>query len=132
MRILVIDDESVSRLLLKEFLQVHGTCDVAKTGTEALELFNKSIADNKKYDLVCTDIIMPEMDGIELLKRLREIEFKQDIYSEGRACKIIMTTGVSDLEKIMESFDEYCDDYLVKPIRMATLKETLKKLKLIK
>ena len=73
---------------------------------------------------------MPEMDGQEVLKKIRNLENFKDIY--GSDCvKIIMTTALDDSENIRTAFREQCESYLVKPINKAKLIKALEDFSLI-
>lgn len=130
MRILIVEDDFVSRRIMEEFLTPYGNCDVVDNGAEAIKAFELSLEEKKPYDLVCLDIMLPEMNGHEALKKIREIEKKQGI-----ACldgtKIVMTTALGDHENIIRAFREQCEAYIVKPIEKAKLLSTLKELELI-
>ena len=115
MRVLVVEDDLTSRMILQRYLSPYGENNVAVNGTEAIEAFQLATDENEPYDLVCLDILMPEMDGQEVLKIIREIEEKAGSRGLDRA-KVIMTTALGDRKNIMESFREQCDGYLVKPI----------------
>ena len=75
MKTLIVDDDFTNRLLLQEILKVHGPVHVAVNGKEAVEAV-AAARDNKEdpYDLICLDIMMPEMDGQEDLKIIRADE----------------------------------------------------------
>jgi two-component system chemotaxis response regulator CheY len=82
------------------------------------------------YDLICLDIVMPEMDGQEALKEIRCLEKKAGITGSDFT-KIIMTTALADKTNVVEATLQGCDYFLVKPIQKAKLQEQLRKLKLI-
>ncbi len=74
MRILIAEDDFIGRKVLQTYLQQHGTCDIAINGMEAVDLFLRAKKEGKPYDLICLDIMMPIMDGIAVLKTIRNIE----------------------------------------------------------
>ncbi len=65
MRILVVEDDFISRRLLCRFLERFGECDVAINGNEAVNAVEHALQAGAHYDLICLDIMMPEMDGQE-------------------------------------------------------------------
>ncbi|MCA1987263.1 MAG: response regulator, partial [Desulfovibrio sp.] len=65
MRVLIVEDDFTSRKLMQTILSPYGDCDVAVNGREAVEAFQNALNSAKPYDLVCMDIMMPEMDGQE-------------------------------------------------------------------
>ena len=127
MKILIVEDDFTSRVLLQELLTPFGECHVAVNGKEALAAFAKALKEHRPYDLLCVDIMMPEMDGQTALKEIRAQEEALGIYSH-RGAKIIMTTALDDVRNIMDAFHGLCDGYLVKPIAKAKLLELVGKL----
>ena len=85
---------------------------------------------SEPYDLICLDIMMPEMDGQEALKEIRQMEEKAGITGSDFT-KIIMTTALADKANVVKADSRGCDYFLVKPIQKAKLQEELRKLKLI-
>lgn len=130
MRILITDDNDSSRKLLNAFLMDYGTCDFAVNGLEAVESFKRAHENNEAYDLICMDIMMPEMDGTEALRLIRSYE-RENAISESKAVKIIMTTALDDRKDIIESFNEGCEGYLIKPVEEAQIVKVLSQLGLI-
>jgi len=131
MKILIVEDDFLSRQVLCKFLSSYGDCDIAVNGREALDAFKIAIDGGEKYDLICLDVMMPEMDGHEALKAIREFEAQKNI--TGLQCvKIIMTTALGDSKNILKAFKEQCESYLVKPITQEKLHLELKKLGLVR
>lgn len=129
-KILVCEDNFVDRKILCNFLQQYGTVDVAANGKEALEAFKGSFEEEKNpYGLVCLDINMPEIKGIEVLKTIRNIEDNADSDSKNHAI-VIMTTSAEDPSSILKSFKEQCDGYIKKPVTKEKLKTELAKHKI--
>ena len=127
MRILIVEDDAASRSLMEVLLVAYGQCSMAENGLEAVELFEKALEENQPFKLICLDIMMPVLDGLEALKRIREIEKSHSIDSE-KGVAVIMTTTVSQKSKVMRSFHEGCSGYLVKPISKDALEKEMKKL----
>lgn len=74
MNTLIVEDVFACRKFLQTVLGQFGPCDVAVNGNEAMIAFQDSLNDNKPYDLVCLDIMMPSMNGHETLSEIRRIE----------------------------------------------------------
>lgn len=130
MRILVAEDDATTAYLIESIMSKYGTVDVVKNGREAYEMFLSAIKEFRRYDLVCLDIMMPEMDGIETLKKIREIEDEFGIPPH-KYTKVLMITAKKDAVSVFTSFKEQCDGYIVKPVEQQKVEELLKKLELI-
>ncbi|MCJ8344136.1 response regulator [bacterium] len=114
MKFLVIDDEFSCRAILRKFLSGHGQCDVAVDGLEMIEAFEISLKADAVYDVLFLDIMMPQMDGIEALSKIRELE---DIYGieEENQVRVVMTSALND-EKTKERCEKFCiSGYITKP-----------------
>ena len=116
MRILIAEDDFTCRMIMRRLLEPYAKCDVAINGKEAVEAFTIGIVEGKPYDLILLDVMMPEMDGQEVVKEVRKIEEEEwgIIYPKG--IKIIMTTALDDPHNVVTAFKSLCDAYLVKPI----------------
>jgi two-component system, chemotaxis family, chemotaxis protein CheY len=129
MKILVVDDEYISRILLTEMLSAYGTCYVATDGREAVAILERSFDTNEQFDLVCLDIMMPEMDGQEVLHLIRRMEEARNIRG---ITKVIMTTALNDSENIVRAFTQGgCEAYLTKPIDRVKLVQHMLDLRVI-
>jgi two-component system chemotaxis response regulator CheY len=113
-------------------LKEYGPTHVAVSGVEAVEAFQASVEAQEPYDLICLDIMMPEMDGQEALKEIRKLEEerrkKDVVFSD---TKILMTTALDDRENVKEALRNRCDGYLLKPLDQRKLLDKLRELSLI-
>lgn len=116
MKILIVEDDFVSRAVLTQLLPGLGRTDVAINGREAVEAVQAALDRDEPYELICLDIMMPEMDGREALKKIRGAENAAGREGLQRA-KIVMTTALNASNEIMNAFRDECDGYLVKPIQ---------------
>ena len=99
--ILIVDDEERIRRLLKLYVMKEGYASAeAENGTQALRMMQE-----KDYDLVLLDIMLPELDGLEVIKEIRKI----------KETPIIMITACGDEGQRVEGFQAGADDYIVKP-----------------
>ncbi|MDD4978316.1 MAG: PAS domain S-box protein [Gallionella sp.] len=118
-RTLVVDDHPVNRMLLKHQLELLGLeLEVADSGRSALSLWQK-----QHFDLVITDCHMPEMDGYELTRKIRELEQQ----TKSKRTPIIAWTANVLADEIERCNAAGMDDMLTKPTEFAGLKATLLK-----
>ncbi|MFZ5426363.1 MAG: response regulator [Thermodesulfobacteriota bacterium] len=131
MKALVVEDDFASRKLLQKILSPYGEIDIAVNGLEAIEAFTRALDEGVPYDLVCMDIMMPEMDGQAALKRIRAIERERSIPPVNEA-KVIMTTALDDPKNVVEAYYKGgATSYVPKPIDKQMLLHLLKNLGLI-
>lgn len=127
MKILIAEDDPVGMKLLHSLLSPLGEVTPATNGLEAFSAVKTAFHDKQPYDLICLDILMPEVDGISALHSIRQTEIKQGLNKETRS-KIVMTTGASDRQHIEAARSEGCDGFLVKPISKERLVAELRRL----
>jgi two-component system chemotaxis response regulator CheY len=127
MKTLIVEDDFTSRLFLQTLLSRYGECHIAVDGVEAVEAFRMAAGNGSPYDLICMDIMMPNMDGQEALGKVRAFEEAHGI-APPHGVKIVMTTAVKEIKEVFRSFEALCDDYLVKPIDTAELLGKLRSL----
>ena len=130
MRILLAEDDFVTRKSMVSFLSKYGECDVTVDGMEAVDAFMMALEDGEPYDLVCLDIMMPVMDGYQSLMGIRNLEKERNI-PEDKAVKVIMTTALNDEKNVNMAFELGCTIYSGKPIDQDKFEQALKKLDLI-
>ncbi|MCQ2227810.1 MAG: sigma-54 dependent transcriptional regulator [Bacteroidales bacterium] len=112
-KILVIDDQRAIRTSLKDILELEGhTVELAENGLEGIEKFNAD-----KFDIVVTDIKMPEMDGIEVLQKI--METRPDT-------AVIMISGHGDIDTAVDSIKKGAYDFIEKPVDLNRLLITIK------
>lgn len=116
MKCLIVEDDFISRRILKELLSPYFDCDIAVNGEEAISSFKLAHESKKPYDLICMDIMMPEVDGNEALARIRDAEKMMGI-PQNLEVKVIMTTALDDPQTVIKSYYKGgATAYLVKPI----------------
>jgi two-component system, chemotaxis family, chemotaxis protein CheY len=132
MKILIVEDDFTSRKLLQKILSEYGECDIAVDGEEAIKAFNFAHEDNTPYNLICMDIMMPNVDGHEALSKIRETERKLGV-TDRNEVKVIMTTALDDPKNVMKAlYKEGATSYLVKPVGKQIIFEEIVKLGLMK
>ena len=130
MRTLIVEDDFSSRLLLQSFLSRYGECHIAVNGKEAVAAFRAAKERGEGYELICMDIMMPEMDGHSAVREIRGLEEAEGTTSSN-GVKIIMTTALDDVKSVVESFRALCDAYLFKPIDAGKLLTHIRNLHLV-
>ena len=130
MRILIAEDDRISRTFMKEFMKEYGQCDVAVDGMEALDLFMDAVKKEDPYRLICLDIMMPKVDGLKVLRVIRAMEKQHDVPQEKRA-RILMTTALADLDYVDQAFKLGADGYAAKPIDTDKITEVIRNMGLI-
>jgi two-component system cell cycle response regulator len=114
MRVLIVDDEPVSRMVMKQVLESLGHQVLAAEGGErGWELFQAD-----QPDIVISDWMMPDVDGLELCRRIRH-------HREGVYASFILITSLDDKEHALKGMIAGADDYLTKPLDVDELKMRL-------
>jgi len=124
-RFLIVDDDEMGRLMLQDFLSEFAPCDCAENGKEGLAFFEKALAGGDPYDLLCVDLIMPEMNGLALIRKIRDIEKMHPVFSDIRTKIFVISASDSPWDKADLLLDNLCDDFITKPFNRTSLKENL-------
>ncbi|NKQ41136.1 MAG: response regulator transcription factor [Sulfurovum sp.] len=120
-RVLLCEDEKDAREILSFYLNtIFEEVVVAEDGLEGLEIYKKNFKNNTEFDLILTDIKMPNMDGIEMLETIHEINKNQ---------KFIIVSAYQDEEKLLKSINLRVLGYFVKPLNVDNIMEMLQKAK---
>ncbi|MDE7063569.1 MAG: response regulator [Lachnospiraceae bacterium] len=130
MKILLAEDDFASRKFMDKHLSQYGQCDVTVDGEEAVDAYMMALEDGEPYDLLCLDVMMPVLDGYQVLKAVRNIETQRGISKEDRV-KVIMTTALNNERNVKLAFELGCEAYSGKPIDVEKFDKVLKKLGLI-
>jgi two-component system, sensor histidine kinase and response regulator len=110
--VLIVDDEAIIRDLCSKALKGYRVFQ-ARDGEEALKVFQKG-----EIDVILTDVMMPKMGGIELLRRLKEIE---------PTLVVIIMTGFAEKDMILNALKADADDFITKPLNLLQLKTAVDK-----
>jgi two-component system, chemotaxis family, chemotaxis protein CheY len=131
MRVLVVEDDFGSRRMMQKLLESHPDVDVdvVVDGEESIEAFKMAWEENKPYELIFMDIMMPKMDGHEALKRMRALERDMGVKPSGEA-KIVMTSVLEDPKNVIEAYyGGSATSYMVKPIDREKLERELARIR---
>ena len=115
---------------MMNFMSAYGDCDGTVDGMEAVEAYMMALEDEQPYDLICLDVMMPVMDGYQVLNTIRNMEKQRGIEGDDRV-KIVMMTALNEQKNVRKAFEMGCTVYCAKPVDLDKLKNVLKKLKLI-
>lgn len=115
-KVLIVDDAAFMRMMLKDILEKNGfeVIGEASNGVKAVELYQ-----NAKPDVVTMDITMPDMDGIEAVKKIKSID---------SAAKIIMCSAMGQQNMVMEAIKAGARDFVVKPFQGDRVVEAINKI----
>lgn len=128
LRILIAEDDMVSRKLLWRVLDEIGDCDMVVNGLEAIDATLMAITENQPYDLICLDIMMPKVDGIKVIKTIRDMEAQYKVINPA---KIIMVSALSEAEVVDDAFLKGANAYATKPLDIDKMMTVLQNLGLI-
>ncbi|MBU1168171.1 MAG: HDOD domain-containing protein [Proteobacteria bacterium] len=120
MKILIVDDDFVSRSKMKTILQSMGACTDDEHAASALRTFEQALDTGQPFNLITLDIHMPGMDGTEMLFKIRELEKKRHIPEPNRV-KVFMVTSQSDKGSLITCLQAGCNGFIVKPFTQKTL-----------
>lgn len=112
---MLVDDAAFMRMMIKDILTKNGynVAGEAENGLKAIEKFNET-----KPDLVLMDITMPEMDGIQALKKIKELD---------PAANVIMCSAMGQQAMVIEAIQSGAKDFIVKPFQAERVLEAVKK-----
>lgn len=125
-RFLIIEDEPVIARLLEAFLQQFGHVDVATQGFQALRLFRTSLV-REPYTVIFLDILMPVLDGVELLALFRQLE--PELSVERARTPVVVVSSLVDRAFVSDpGLRAACEGYLCKPVDLYELADMLRSL----
>lgn len=109
MKCLIVEDNRQNYQLLQQMLKDYGESEIAENGLEAIRKFETAHSINDPYDVIFLDIMMPELDGSEVLKKIRNWENAH--LSDQNRVQIVMASSKSDTDTIVSSFDDGCQHF---------------------
>ncbi len=129
-RALIVEDVFLIQRVIERFIAPYGTFRVSNSGKVALKEYAEYFFNGEAFNLVCLDIYLPEMNGLEVLKHIRDFENEIHLSNEERS-KIIIISSVTHPGTIQQAYDLGCDYYITKPFSREDVVKALRKLKLI-
>ena len=131
MKILILEDDVHLLKVLIRVMSKYGEYYATDNGADAVRVFDEAMSDGEPFDVALLDIMLPGMDGYEVLGYIRRIEatYKRDGL-EG--AKVIMVTALNAAKNILHAFKENCEAYLTKPYSTEELETTLASLGVLK
>lgn len=130
MKILIAEDDMNSRRFISKYLSQYGECELAVDGMEALEAYLEAEKANQPFDAIFLDVMMPKVDGLKVLKAIRDFEVQRNLPEEKRV-KIIMLTALADVEYVNQAFELGCAVYAAKPLDVSKLEDAMKQIGLL-
>lgn len=127
MKILIVDDDKSVAALLRTLLRAYGDTDVAHDGAEALAKFKLAHEESRPFELICLDIMMPNVSGPEALKLIRSEEQARGV-GKDNAAYIVIVSVVDDSEVLDGLMRGGANAYLSKDEAMAKLPDTMRSL----
>ena len=124
MKILIVDDENISRNILLAKMTHMGTCVAVNSAKKALAELDKAKAEKQPFDFITLDVSMPGMGGQELLEHIRKKEIQDKIPKNDRV-KILMITARMNMGTINACIKRGCNGYLTKPVSHVQLVQSL-------
>jgi len=127
MKILIVEDESISQKKMETMLSKFGICDVTASGSEAVDMFQIAWLEKSPFDLVTLDINLQGLDGLSVLLEIRKFEEENKVPPAMRT-KVLMVTFHSDRDHVTTSGTIGADGYIVKPFSSDSISKALKKI----
>jgi two-component system chemotaxis response regulator CheY len=129
MKTLIIEDDSSANSIFVRYFENYGACDSATTGFDGMQKFMDALNSGDLYNLVIIDIILPDMNGYQLLETIR-LEEDMRKFSNSERAKIILTTSLDDEEnrKLIEKLKYGYETYYVKSFALDGIEKNLKEL----
>jgi two-component system chemotaxis response regulator CheY len=129
MKILVVDDELVSRKKMMKIVADFGQCEGVINGKAAISAVKTALEEWKLYNMITLDISMPDISGTDVLTAIRKMEAERGLEPQEKA-KILMVTSNSDMDTVKACIGK-CDGYVIKPFNKEVLVEKMKKIGLL-
>lgn len=125
MKILIVEDNPVNYRMLQVLLEQYGDIEIAVNGRAGLAAFERAHQKNSPIELIFLDIVMPEMDGHEVLERIRALERAKGLLHEDQQVKVVMSTSQDRTDSVIRSFEAGAQHYFLKPYNAMELEDLM-------
>lgn len=123
-RILIVDDEAIGRAVMEEIFGRYGQSVSVSTGRDAITIYEKALALNKQFNLVLLDISLDDMSGMDVLKKIRQIDAAQ----KSHQATVIMVTAHSERDLVVGCIKSGCRAYFIKPLKQDSVDKKMAEL----
>ncbi len=128
-QVLIVEDDPISADLLHKILAPYGNCVMAKDGNVAFQTFkNAWEIQEKPFNLVFLDILLPGLNGQQVLTKMRQFENDRGILGLEERTKIIIISSLKDEKNIADAFHSQVEAYIFKPFHKAKIVSVLQKM----
>ncbi len=126
MKTLIVEDTLINQEFLKMIMEEWGECVVAESGEDALVAFGEALEAGVPFDLIFMDIMLPGMDGLQALEKIRAIEAESGVPEQDQT-RVIVTTALDDDANASRAFIRgQALSYITKPIRQEKIEAELR------
>ena len=112
-RILIVDDEAIGRTVMEDIFGKYGQSVSVPTGRDALNIYEQALEKGKQFNLVLLDISLEDTSGVDILKKLKEI----DASHGEKESLVIMVTAHSEKDLVVDCIKAGCKAYFIKPLK---------------
>ncbi len=123
-KILIVDDEELGRTVMEDIFGRYGKFVSVSNGNDAVMVFEKALERNQGFDLVLLDISLEDINGLEVLKKIKTIEKSQGKTKENQAV-VFMVTAHGEKEIVIDSIKSGCQAYFIKPLKQESVDSKL-------
>ena len=125
MKILIVEDNPVNYRMLQSLLSQYGETEVAVNGKTGLAAFERAYQKANPIELIFLDLVMPEMDGHEMLRLIREFEKSKGVTEEDRQVKVVISTNQETTQDVILSYEQGAHHYFLKPYSPSELEDLM-------
>lgn len=126
MRTLIVEDTLINQEFLKMIMEDWGECTVVETGEGALEAFQNGLESGTPFDLIFMDIMLPGMDGLQALEKIRALEAEHGVAEQDQTRTIVTTALDNDANASRAFIQGQALSYITKPIRQEKIEAELR------